>query len=161
VLTKYFEFARGGRLHVAILLVTAAWGFSGCGGGPSTASTGGTINRPPLSSAPSPAPTPATTPAPTPAPTPTPAAAATGNAFLSWRPPTANTDGTALTSLGGYRIYSGLSASAMSVAATLTDPKAVQYLLQNLKQGTWFFAVAALASDGTEGVLSPVASKTI
>lgn len=84
-----------------------------------------------------------------------------GSAFLSWQAPTANTDGTALTSLAGYKIYVGLSSSALAVAATLTDPKAVQYVIQNLARGTWYFAVAALASDGTESVLSPLASKTI
>lgn len=155
----YREIARVKRLHVAALLLTTVVSLAGCGGGgnQSTASTVGTINRPPVSTSPSPTPAPAPAPTPTPAPAPV----VTGSASLSWQAPTANTDGTALTSLAGYKIYIGLSSSALAVDATLTDPKAVQYVIQNLTRGTWYFAVAALASDGTESMLSPVASKTI
>ena len=86
--------------------------------------------------------------------------AATGSASLSWTAPTTNSDGTALTNLAGYRIHYGTT-TAMTQTAQLATPGVTTYTLGNLTSGTWYFAVSAYASNGTESTLSNTATKTI
>jgi hypothetical protein len=43
----------------------------------------------------------------------------------------------------------------------VSDASATSYEIDNLSSGTYYFAVAANASDGTESARSSVASKTI
>ncbi len=80
---------------------------------------------------------------------------------LSWYPPTANTNGTPLVNLGGYRIYYGTSASSMTSTITLTNPGLTAYVIENLAAGTWYVAMASRTTTGVEGPLSGVLSKTI
>jgi hypothetical protein len=87
--------------------------------------------------------------------------ATTGTATLSWAAPTTNTDGTAVTTLSGYHIYYGTSASALTQSVTVTDPTSTGYEITGLTSGTWYFAVAADASDGTESAMSNLGTKTI
>ncbi len=84
-----------------------------------------------------------------------------GSATLKWSAPTKNTDGTAVTNLSGYVISYGNSAGMLSQAVNITTPSTTSYTVQNLGQGTWYFAVSATASDGTTSALSSVVSKTI
>jgi hypothetical protein len=84
-----------------------------------------------------------------------------GTATLKWVPPTENTNGTALTTLTGYVIAYGMSATSLSQNVSITNPATTSYTVQNLGQGTWYFAVSATASDGTSSALSSVVSKTI
>ncbi|MGB6309578.1 MAG: Calx-beta domain-containing protein [Steroidobacteraceae bacterium] len=88
------------------------------------------------------------------------AASATGTATLSWAAPTTNTNGTPVTPLSGYHVYYGTSQSAMtesiSVSAGTTTCE-----ITALGSGTWYFAVAAVAADGTESAKSNIGSKTI
>lgn len=84
-----------------------------------------------------------------------------GSATLNWTPVTQNTNGTILIDLAGYEIHYGPAASAMDLTIELPDPTQTTYLVTNLPPGTWYFAVAAYTSDGTQGVSSNVASKTI
>jgi hypothetical protein len=90
-----------------------------------------------------------------------PAGPTTGTATLSWAAPTANTNGTPVTPLAGYHIYYGTSPSSLTQAITLTNAATTTYEITNLAAGTWFFAVAADAVDGSESALSNVESKTI
>ncbi len=85
----------------------------------------------------------------------------TGTAELSWSPPTQNSDGTPATELAGYRVYYGQDPQALSFSATLPDPQHTQYTVTGLPAGTWYFAVAAVASSGIESELSEIGSKTI
>lgn len=84
-----------------------------------------------------------------------------GSASLSWAAPTENTDGTALTNLAGYRIVYGTSASSLNQTIEISNPSVTTYLVDQLAAGTWYFAVKAYTSAGTESSLSNVASKTI
>jgi hypothetical protein len=84
-----------------------------------------------------------------------------GNANLSWSVPTLNTNGTALTDLSGYTIRYGTSPTALTQSITITDPTATSHTITGLAAGTWYFAIAATASNGTQSALSNVASKTI
>ncbi|MCC7461753.1 MAG: hypothetical protein IT480_04735 [Gammaproteobacteria bacterium] len=86
--------------------------------------------------------------------------AASGSASLSWTAPTTNSDGTTLTNLAGYRIHYGTT-SAMTQMVQVATPGVTTYLLGNLTSGTWYFAVSAYASNGTESTLSNTATKTI
>lgn len=85
----------------------------------------------------------------------------TGSATLNWTVPTQNTDGSALTNLAGYRIYYGTSASAMNQVVDIPTTGLTTYQITGLGSGTWYFAVRAYNSTGTESDLSNVASKVI
>jgi hypothetical protein len=84
-----------------------------------------------------------------------------GNATLSWDAPTSNTNGTALTDLSGYRIYYGASEDDMIETVQISNVGIQTYMIENLEPGTWYFAIRALSSEGTESPLSDVVSKTI
>jgi hypothetical protein len=83
------------------------------------------------------------------------------SATVSWTPPTTNTDGTALTSLAGYRIYYGTSAASMTQTIQIGNVGATRCVVPNLSLGTWYFAVKAYTNTGQESSLSNTASKTI
>jgi hypothetical protein len=84
-----------------------------------------------------------------------------GTVTLSWTAVSQNTDGAALTDLAGYRVYYGTSPDALSSLAVVPDPSATSYQATNLPSGTWYFAVAAYTTNGTQGVLSNIVSQTI
>lgn len=89
------------------------------------------------------------------------AGTATGRATLEWTPPTLNTDGTALTNLDGYRIYYGTSSSAMTQTIRITNSSVSTYVVEDLSPATYYFAVKAVNTSGTESSLSNIASKKI
>jgi len=76
-------------------------------------------------------------------------------------PPTTNTNGTPVTPLAGYHIYYGTSANALTQSIEISNANATGYEVTGLASGTWYFAVAADASDGTQSALSGVGMKTI
>jgi len=84
-----------------------------------------------------------------------------GGAQLSWTPPTSNSDGSTLTNLAGYRISYGTSANAMTQTVQVANPGITAYTMSNLSPGTYYFAVRAYTSNGTESVNSNVTSKVI
>jgi hypothetical protein len=84
-----------------------------------------------------------------------------GTAALTWTPVTQNTNGSVLTNLAGYRIHYGNSPSAMNTVVVLSNPSLTTYLVSNLSAGTWYFGVAAYTTNGVEGEVSNVGSKTI
>ena len=84
-----------------------------------------------------------------------------GSATLSWSPVTQNTDGTVLTNLAGYTVHYGASPAELSTTVVLADPTQTSYVVSPLTVGTWYFAVSAYTTNGVQGELSNVASKTI
>jgi hypothetical protein len=84
-----------------------------------------------------------------------------GGATLSWTPPTTNTDGTSLGNLAGYRISYGTSASALTQTVQIANPGVTTYSLSSLSPGTYYFAVRAYTSNGTESANSNVSAKTV
>jgi hypothetical protein len=84
-----------------------------------------------------------------------------GSATLSWEAPTTNTNGTALTDLAGYRIYYGSSTEHLDHTVHISTVGLQTYVIEGLEPGNWYFAVMALASDGTESKLSDIVLKTI
>ena len=87
--------------------------------------------------------------------------ASNGTATINWTPPQANTDGSALSNLAGYRIHYGTSSSALTQTVDIAQAGLTSYTLTNLTTGIWYFGVSAYSSAGTESALSNVASKTI
>jgi len=84
-----------------------------------------------------------------------------GTATLKWAAPTTNTNGTPITNLAGYLVAYGMSSSSLSQTVNINNPATLSYTVQNLGQGTWYFAVSSVLSDGTSSSLSAVVSKTI
>lgn len=74
--------------------------------------------------------------------------AAAGSATLTWTAPTENENGTALTDLSGFRVLYGLSPSALTQSAELTNPGLRSYVVEGLPAGKWYFAMTALAGSG-------------
>lgn len=84
-----------------------------------------------------------------------------GSATLSWQAPTQNTDGSTITNLAGYRIVYGTSAGSLTQIIEVANPSVTSYVVDQLTAATWYFAVKAYSSNGTESSQSNVASKTI
>jgi len=87
---------------------------------------------------------------------------ATTNITLSWYPPTDNTDGTPLTSLGGYKIYYGTNPQEYSNSIAVSNPGLTTYVIDSLTVGaTYYFAVTTVSQAGVESSLSPQVVATI
>jgi Putative Ig domain len=83
------------------------------------------------------------------------------NAELSWTPPLANTDGSTLTDLSGYKVYYGTNPDALTQVITVANPGLTTYVIDGLPSGKWYFAMSSVAADGAESQRSSVVSTTI
>jgi hypothetical protein len=86
---------------------------------------------------------------------------ANGSATVNWVAPTENTDNSPLTNLSGYRLSYGRSASQLDQSVDIDNAGLTTYTVNGLATGTWYFALYAKASSGTESDASNVASKAI
>lgn len=86
---------------------------------------------------------------------------AAGSATLTWLPPTANSDGTALTDLVGYRIYYGRNRDSLTQVISLDNPGLTSYVIENLTTARWYFTMTSVNSEGVESDRSEIASKLI
>ena len=84
-----------------------------------------------------------------------------GRATLSWTAPTENTDGSSLSNLAGYRIRYGTSSSSLTQTIAISNVSVTTYVVEDLAPATWYFAVTAVNSAGTESAYSNVANKRI
>lgn len=84
-----------------------------------------------------------------------------GQATLSWIPPTTNQDGTALIDLAGYRIYYGTEENNYKNDLYVGNMGIADYVVDDLCPNTYFFAVAAVNTAGLESDYSNTTSKTI
>jgi hypothetical protein len=90
--------------------------------------------------------------------------AATQNASLltiGWDAPTQNEDGTPLTDLTAYRVYYGSASQHYAGTLQIDDPRTVQYVVNNLPTGTYYFAITALNTAGDESVYSTEVNATV
>lgn len=86
-----------------------------------------------------------------------------GTALLTWTPPGAFTDGTALNpaiDLAGYRIYYGTDPSSLQRIAEV-DAGTTSFTVGSLARGKHYFAVTAITHGSAESSYSSTGSKTI
>ena len=84
-----------------------------------------------------------------------------GTISLSWEPPTANTDGSPLTNLKGYKIHYGTASGNYDQTVTINNAGVSSYVLENLSAGTYYIAISAVTTTGAQSDLSGEGSKTI
>ncbi len=86
-----------------------------------------------------------------------------GSATLSWTAPATRTDGSSLpmNEIAGYKIYMGSSATNLALVADISDAYTVEYKLDDLGQGTHYFAVSTYSTSDIESDVSQIVSKTI
>ncbi len=82
-------------------------------------------------------------------------------ASLFWEAPTSNTNGTPLTDLVGYRIYYGSNPQELVQTVQISSIGIQTYVIDDLAPGTWYFAIMAIARNGSESTLSNIVTKTI
>jgi hypothetical protein len=78
--------------------------------------------------------------------------------ILSWAPPAANDDGSPLTDLAGYYIYTGNSPD-MLVPHYFSAPGKLGIVLYYPPGGVHYFGVTAVNVDGVESVMTPVVGR--
>ena len=79
---------------------------------------------------------------------------------LNWTAPTQNTDGSALTTLAGYRILYGTNPSALTGSVTVSDPAATTFTVSGLNSGVYYFAMVAFTVNGAESDQTATISAT-
>ncbi|MFL6617842.1 MAG: putative Ig domain-containing protein [Povalibacter sp.] len=84
-----------------------------------------------------------------------------GGVTLSWTPPTANTDGSSMNTLSGYRIYYGTAAGVLVKTIQVNNPSISSYVIQDMSAATYYFAVRAVTTSGKESALSNVTSMKV
>jgi hypothetical protein len=73
---------------------------------------------------------------------------------LSWQAPSARTDGTPLTNLAGYRIFYGRMSETYDFTIDIANPGILDYVVDGLSPGDWYFVAAAYDSAGMESNFS-------
>jgi hypothetical protein len=84
-----------------------------------------------------------------------------GTATVTWAAVKVDTNGKALKDLAGYKIHYGTSPKSMYNVVVLKQTNQTSYVVTDLYPATWYFAVSAYTTHGTESRLSEVVSKTI
>jgi hypothetical protein len=80
---------------------------------------------------------------------------------LGWDIPTENDDGTPLTDLTGFRIHYGSAAAQYSGTLEVSNATATQFVVQNLPEGTYYFAITAVNAAGVESTFSTEVNASI
>lgn len=84
-----------------------------------------------------------------------------GSVTLSWTKPTQNVDGTALTNLAGYKVHYGTDPTHLDQTLMLPGASTTSVSVEELRSGTYYFAVMAYNTNTVESALSEVVWKTI
>jgi len=83
------------------------------------------------------------------------------NVALDWTPPTENVNGSALTNLKAYTLHYGQKPKAYTTTITINNPSVLNYVIEGLPKGTYFFAVTAFNTKGAESDYSAELTKTV
>ena len=140
-----------GRYRRAIACLGAALALAGCANGEAPSTSASTANQ---SQSQAQAQNP-------PAGNSIPAASGSTAATLSWSAPLLNADGSPLRDLTGFKIYYGQNANTMANSISIPNASVSTFIVENLTSGTWYFGVTAVNSQGFEGQISNLATKTI
>ena len=85
-----------------------------------------------------------------------------GTALISWTPPTENTDGSSLSGdLAGYRIYYGNAPGDYTNSVIVEGAGMSSYMVENLAEGDWYFAMTAYNTLGIESSYSDEVYKAV
>jgi len=87
--------------------------------------------------------------------------ASTGSATVDWTPPSANTNGTKLTDLAGFRIYYGTSQGNLSQMVQVASATKTSTTISSLAAGVWYFSGVAYTTAGTESARSNIVSASV
>lgn len=87
----------------------------------------------------------------------------TGTATLSWSAPTTRADGSSLLDweLAGFKVLYGTEPDNYTQVIDIPDPTQVNYVVDGLFPGTYYFVTTAYDIDGLESGFSNMASKVI
>lgn len=79
--------------------------------------------------------------------------ATTGTVKLSWNAPVKNANGQPIapSDLGGYKIYYGASQTSLDHVINVPDGQTTDYSVGDLSTGSYYFAISAYDSYGSEG----------
>jgi hypothetical protein len=80
---------------------------------------------------------------------------------LSWDVPTRTDDGETLQDLSGYRIHYGTNQNVLVNSIEIQSAGSNTFTVQNLKPGTYYFAVRAVSANGAESKLSNIITRTV
>lgn len=80
---------------------------------------------------------------------------------LYWEAPTTNVDGTELNDLAGFKIYYGIISGEYTEVTDIKNPNAIEYMIEHLPPGTYYFAATAYDIYGNESSYSNEVSKII
>jgi CTP-dependent riboflavin kinase len=89
------------------------------------------------------------------------ATAINGAVTLTWVAPTENTNGQSVTDLAGYYIYYGTEQSDLSQLIPVSGADTTTFVVNGLGSGTYYFAVSAYNTMGTDSAESNIVSVTI
>ncbi len=86
-----------------------------------------------------------------------------GKATLTWTKPTQNTDGSTLTDLAGFNVYSGRSNPPTNKVSPMLGPNATSYVFDPITPTgvEWWFGIEAVNAAGAQSTPLTVASKMI
>lgn len=92
-----------------------------------------------------------------PSPSPTPAPITIAASSVYWSTPVANTSGTPLVDLSGFKIYAGLSPGTYSIIYNITSPSVNSIRLNMFlnSPGTYYLSMTAYDFVGVESAKSP------
>ncbi|MBW0147132.1 hypothetical protein KXD86_06475 [Marinobacter sp. CAU 1620] len=84
-------------------------------------------------------------------------------ALLSWTAPLTRENGESLSmgEIAGFEVVYGQSADALDHSIAIGDASVDELLVDQLSEGTWYFAMRTLDIDGNRSVLSEMVSKQI
>ena len=84
-------------------------------------------------------------------------------ALLGWTAPLTRENGEslAMSEIAGFEVVYGLSSTTLDQSLAIGDSSVDELLVDELAEGTWYFAIRTLDTDGNRSKLSDVVSKQI